>query len=120
MNRRYLIEKLKTARYVKEGKPTGERSTRIHGYNMHYDESQWDVAVRYHATNVVTYHANGSITLNSGGWYTLTTATRMNKYLPYPMFVCRRKGAFHLHNTNSGKVYSFTDFTTIPAHEVRA
>lgn len=118
--RQYLIDRLKTARCKQDGKPTGERSTRIHGYNMHYDESQWDVAVRYHKTNVVVYHANGSLTLNSGRWYTFTTAARMNRYLPYPMFVRRKNGEFHLYNSNSGKVYSFFDYTTIPAHEVVA
>lgn len=38
------------------------------------------VAVRYHATDVVTYHADGSITLRSGGWNTATTKARLDEY----------------------------------------
>ena len=35
------------------------------------------IALKYHATNVVTAHRDGSITLDSGGWRTATTKARM-------------------------------------------
>jgi hypothetical protein len=41
-----------------------------------------NLAVRLHATNVVTYHPDGRITLDSGGWRTVTTKDRIDKYAP--------------------------------------
>jgi hypothetical protein len=40
------------------------------------------IAVKLHATDVVTYRSDGSVTLNSGGWRTVTTKDRLNKYSP--------------------------------------
>jgi hypothetical protein len=42
-----------------------------------------DIAVKLHATDVVTLHPDGSITLNSGGWHTPTTKERMTHYYGY-------------------------------------
>lgn len=41
------------------------------------------IAVRLHATDVVTYHADGRIVLTSGGWRTRTTLDRLNTYTPF-------------------------------------
>lgn len=41
-----------------------------------------NIAVRLHATDVVTYHPDGSVTLDSGGWRTYTTKDRMNAFGP--------------------------------------
>jgi hypothetical protein len=125
MNRQHLIDRLKTARSKQEGKPTGQRGTRIVGHNLHYDESQWDVAVRYHATNVVVYHANGCITLNTGGYYTPTTAARMNEYLPSHLHVQRRKRKWVVFNGHTREHRFFhegynREYITIPAREVFA
>jgi len=125
MNRQHLIDRLKTARSKQEGKPTGQRGTYIVGHNMHYDESQWDVAVRYHATNVVVYHADGSITLNTGGYYTPTTAARMNEYLPSHLRVQRRKRKWVVFNGHTREHRFFhegynREYITIPAREVSA
>jgi len=125
MNRQHLIDRLKTARNPEAGKPTGQRGTYIVGHNMHYDESQWDVAVRYHATNVVVYHANGSITLNTGGYYTPTTAARMNEYLPSHLTVHRRKRKWVVFNGRTREHRFFLEarnceFITIVAREVVA
>ena len=38
------------------------------------------IAVRYHATDVVTYHQGGPTVLDNGGWHTSTTKERMNTY----------------------------------------
>lgn len=40
------------------------------------------IAIRLHATDVVTYHRDGRIVLNSGGWRTVTTRDRINGYSP--------------------------------------
>ena len=39
-----------------------------------------DIAVKLHATDVVTYKPNGDTVLNTGGWHTVTTRDRINKY----------------------------------------
>lgn len=40
------------------------------------------VAVRLHATDVVTLHDDGRVVLDSGGWRTVTTRDRINRYAP--------------------------------------
>lgn len=40
------------------------------------------IAIRLHATDVVTFHPDGTIVANSGGWKTHTTKERLNDYLP--------------------------------------
>lgn len=40
------------------------------------------IAVRYHATDVVTYYPDGEVVLNSGGWQTYTTKDRFNRFSP--------------------------------------
>lgn len=37
------------------------------------------IAVRLHATDIVTFHPDGSTVLDSGGWRTVTTKQRMNE-----------------------------------------
>lgn len=41
------------------------------------------IAVRLHATDVVTFHENGSATIRCGGWWTYTTRSRVNLALGY-------------------------------------
>ncbi len=40
------------------------------------------IAIKYHATDVVTLHPDGSATLQSGGYRTATTKERINEYSP--------------------------------------
>lgn len=40
------------------------------------------VAVRLHATDVVTLHDDGRVILDTGGWRTMTTRDRMDRYAP--------------------------------------
>jgi hypothetical protein len=42
-----------------------------------------DIAVRLHATDIVTYRADGAISLNTGGWFTVTTKARMCEFTPF-------------------------------------
>lgn len=42
--------------------------------------SDEEIAVRLHATDVVTFHADGSIDIGTGGWNTVTTKDRINAY----------------------------------------
>lgn len=52
------------------------------------------IAVRLHATDVVTYRPDGSIVLESGGWRTVTTKDRMCRYLPAPWRVYSERGVW--------------------------
>jgi hypothetical protein len=40
------------------------------------------IAIRLHATDIITFHPDGTIVANSGGWKTRTTKDRLNSYLP--------------------------------------
>lgn len=48
------------------------------------------IAVKLHATDVVTATRDGNVILNSGGWHTLTTKDRINSFAP--VRVCQAKG----------------------------
>lgn len=41
-----------------------------------------DVAVRFHATRILTFHPDGSFTVNTGGYQTVTTKQRLNALMP--------------------------------------
>jgi hypothetical protein len=53
-----------------------------------------DIAVQYHATDVVTYHQDGTVTLNTGGYETVTTKRRINDYTPRGLSVFARNFAW--------------------------
>lgn len=52
------------------------------------------IAVRYHATDVVTYHRDGPTVLDSGGWRTFTTKERMCEYSP--AIICQVNGIWYV------------------------
>jgi hypothetical protein len=60
----------------KQDRPLTGRSTRL------IRRGSASIAVRYHATDVVTYHDDGRTILNSDGYQTSTTKSRMNDYSP--------------------------------------
>lgn len=63
----------------------GSRDSRKVGNNTYLQRRDADtLAVRLHATDVVTYRRDGSVTLNSGGWLTVTTKDRLNTWAPVP------------------------------------
>jgi hypothetical protein len=66
--------------------------------NHTYAERRGDdsIAIRLHATDIVTFSKTGTIRLNSGGWRTVTTMERMNRYLPMPYRVRTIKRIWYL------------------------
>ena len=64
--------------------------------NTYLERRGDDIAVRLHATDVVTFHADGTVTLDSGGWLTVTTKARMNEWLPGGVYVGSIKGRWFL------------------------
>lgn len=68
----------------------GNRDERTIAHNTRLIRRGDSIAVRYHATDIVTYHSDGRITLNTGGWDTMTTIGRMHAMTPVGMRVYRR------------------------------
>lgn len=64
--------------------------------NTYLERRGDDIAVRLHATDVVTFHADGTATLNTGGWFTVTTKARINDYLPGGISLSSIKGRWFL------------------------
>lgn len=74
----------------KTDRPIGSgRATRLQRRD---DET---IALKLHATDVVTYHKSGRVTLNSGGWRTATTKARMNEFSP--LRVSQDKGSWYVY-----------------------
>lgn len=62
------------------------------------------IAVRLHATDVLTFHRSGLVTFNTGGWETVTTKDRINSYAPHGWSVYSEKGRWMLHGTRADGV----------------
>src|SRR4029077_16768691 len=61
-----------------------------------------EIAVRLHATDVLTFFADGRIRVNTGGYHTVTTVARINAFLPCPWRVSRHRGLtllYKMHRT---------------------
>ena len=70
--------------FLKGGRDKTSRPVAWHTrLNLH---ENGDIALKYHATDVVTYHPDGSISLDSGGWKTQTTKRRINDYTDMRVF----------------------------------
>lgn len=52
------------------------------------------IAVRFHATDVVTFYADNVTELDSGGYRTQTTLERLNRYLPNRTFISQQAGTW--------------------------
>jgi hypothetical protein len=48
--------------------------------NTYLETREHAIAIRLHATDVVTLHEDGTYTLDSGGWKSVTTKDRINAY----------------------------------------
>lgn len=53
------------------------------------------IAIRYYETDIVTYTRGGFVTVDLS-WTTRTTLGRINKLLPYGVYVCLRDGQAHI------------------------
>lgn len=84
-----LDAKLRT----KAGKPADSRKLANNTYGVRKENG--DIAVRLHATDVVTWHPDETVTLNTGGWYTVTTKGRINDWAD-PFSVYSVGGTWHV------------------------
>lgn len=79
------------ARFARTPKHGGPMRVNL-GYAtwLHERIDGWEqpsMAVRFHATDVVTFHPDGSITLATDGWFTKTTRERIEDYTPAEVWV---------------------------------
>lgn len=74
-----------------------------------------DIAVRLHATDVVTFHPDGTATLNSGGWLTVTTKSRINDYLPGGIVLSSIKGRWYLVYSGHGEYDAEGNWHYVPS-----
>jgi hypothetical protein len=88
----------------------GARDARKLAHNTWIERDGDDVAVRLHATRILTFHADGSFTVNSGGWRTVTTKQRLNALMPAGYRVFSERYAWKL--STPGGVYDFEDGDT--------
>lgn len=89
-----------------EHQPSRAERGRVVGHKTRrFDEPDGSFRVRYHATDVIAYNAaTGRYTLNTGGWNTMTTAKRINDYLPSGCYVYRRNWIMYLHRPGRADV----------------
>lgn len=56
------------------------------------------IAVRLHATDVVTFRPQ-SVEINTGGWFTVTTKNRINRFSPIHIYSERRRWLLYLNKS---------------------
>lgn len=80
-----------------QGRCRQSRKLANNTYAIRYDDR---LAIRLHATDVVTYTKDGKVILDSGGWHTPTTKDRMNNFSP--AYISQSAGVWYL---GEGLVY---------------
>jgi hypothetical protein len=78
--------------YQEAKEKLGNRTSRKLANNTYLILDGQNIAVRLHATNVLTFTPQGTVIYNSGGWQTRTTKERMNAY--GQAFICQRSGSW--------------------------
>lgn len=87
----------------------GKKQSRPVGNNTRVEQRGENIAIRLHATDVVTLRPDGAVVLNTDGWKTSTTKDRINSYSP--VRICQAKGIWSF--TSGGKTHLFADGVTI-------
>lgn len=75
----------------------GKQSRKVaHNTYLQVRDSE-TIALRYHATDVVTYHSDGRVVLDTGGWRTSTTKLRFNEsYSRLPLRIWADRGVWYV------------------------
>jgi hypothetical protein len=103
-----LMKYISKAKNPVKGRPVG-KATRL---KMQVIDGTPVVDVVYHKTVIVRMTPT-EIVINNGGYYTLTTAKRINQYLPAGCSVRRRDGSWHYVNHWGEGVFNFSEKMTI-------
>lgn len=81
-------------------RPVRKDTKRLDKRNTYVERRGDNIAVRLHATDILTFAPDGSVQYNSGGYQTPTTKDRMNTY--GPAHVTQRRGVWTVHLNNNG------------------
>lgn len=86
--------------------------------NTYLERRGEEIAIRLHATDIMTFRQDGSTVLNSGGWKTVTTKSRMNEYLAYNYYIQQERGQWYIvqRGVYSNKLAVYADGMVIHAN----
>lgn len=90
------------------GRNKESRKVANHTYLQRRDAET--IAVKLHATDVVTFKSDGRVILNTGGWKTVTTKERMNSFAG--LQVSSDKGVWYVSNNGFASNVPFADGIT--------
>lgn len=83
-----------------------------------------DIAVKLHATDVVTFHQDGTVTYDTGGWGTVTTKDRMKHFGLSWVNIWSNRGVLYAHGPSDGeeiksfrRTFKVVDGKVIPDEE---
>jgi len=69
------------------------------------------IAVRLHATDILTFYSDGRVEFRTGGWETVTTKARLNQFGPPGFTVGSNRGEWYLSTRRGGNVAFFCGIT---------
>jgi len=98
-----MINNYEKADEVLQGRNKDSRKLENNTYLIRHKDC---IAVRLHATDIVTYYPNNTSKLNTGGWQTVTTKDRMNKYSKAS--ILQRSSLWYIEDEN-GDMLPFTN-----------
>lgn len=102
-----LVDKLATIRTKKRMQELMGRNTVLH---MTRDRDN-SIAIRFHATDIITVKPDDTTTVNTNGYHTVTTAERLDAHLPGGWKVYRRfnkiggGGLYRAHGVENEQLY---------------
>jgi hypothetical protein len=94
----------------REGEPIERRKI---ANNTYAERRGDDIAVRLHATDILTYHPDETVTFDTGGWFTVTTKARFNDYAPSGVRFYSVKGVWYVSQYGQ-QLGVYTDGLTLP------
>jgi len=77
-------------------KLNGRNSRKIANNTYLRKETNGNIVVRLHSTDIITFTPDDLVTLNSGGWKTVTTKARMNEFSPFQ--IAQERGIWRVAN----------------------
>ena len=95
----------------------GTRDSRKLGNNTYLQRrADGSIAIKLHATDVLTFHVDGRTVYNTGGWKTMTTKARMNEYGPAPIRIATERGVWQVYKAGAWDHYlTYADGMTVNA-----
>lgn len=93
------------ARLTSRNKPVNSRKIANNTYAQRRDDGR--IAVRLHATDVLSFGADDSVVLDTGGWLTVTTKERFNRFLPGGLRVYSERGRWYIYRSGLDRVPYF-------------